>query len=347
MNNIICINESKKLALAAKYILQNREYIEEYSECKTSYGSTIIDCIRSCLENFDSRVGLYAACPQAYDLFEGLFNSVISEYHKVNLTNFSFRHDFGNPADLMDLPLRYDDKIISTRIRIARSVSNYPMAALLTSRQRLELESIFKEVFSSLSGDLAGVYKSLSEISPEEKEYLIKKHILFNDAKDKFLRSAGAYNDWPNVRGIFISYDSNLIIWCNEEDHLRIISMQKGANLKQVYDRLVRCVNIIESQIEFVMHKKFGYLTFCPTNIGTTLRASVHIRLPKISASGKLKQICDVMNLQIRGTNGEFSEVINGIYDISNMQRLGFTEWDLISNLYKSIANLLNYEEDY
>ena len=123
--------------------------------------------------------------------------------------------------------------------------------------------------------------------------------------------------------------DKNFIVWVNEEDHIRIISMQKGASLKQVWGRLVRAIHAMEKRIEFVYHPKFGNLTFCPTNIGTGLRASVHVKVPKIADSGKLKEICESMDLQPRGVHGEHTESVGGVYDISNKIRIGRTEWDL------------------
>jgi protein-arginine kinase len=107
-------------------------------------------------------------------------------------------------------------------------------------KQRLELESRIKEALSKLDGDLAGTYKSLVEMSYDERNKLIEEHILYNDADDKYLRSAGGYDDWPIGRGIFMNKEKNFIVWVNEEDHIRIISMQKGANLKQVWGRLIR-----------------------------------------------------------------------------------------------------------
>ncbi len=125
----------------------------------------------------------------------------------------------------------------------------------------------------------------------------------------------------------------NFIVWVNEEDHIRIISMQKGASLKQVWSRLVKAIKAIETKLEFVRHEKFGYLTFCPTNIGTSLRASVHVKVPKIAESGNLKEICESMMLQPRGVHGEHTESVGGIYDISNKVRIGRTEIDLIDTM--------------
>lgn len=102
-------------------------------------------------------------------------------------------------------------------------------------------------------------------------------------------------------RGIFMNKDKNFIVWVNEEDHIRIISMQKGASLKQVWRRLVNAIHAMETKLEFVRHDKFGYLTFCPTNIGTGLRASVHVKVPKTAEQGKLNEICAAADLQPRG----------------------------------------------
>lgn len=115
----------------------------------------------------------------------------------------------------------------------------------------MELEARIKEGLAKLDGELAGTYKSLTEMSYEERNQLIEEHILFNDAEDKYLNSAGGYNDWPIGRGIFMNHAKNFIVWVNEEDHIRIISMQKGASLKQVWDRLVK-VRIRKELLEVV-----------------------------------------------------------------------------------------------
>ena len=134
------------------------------------------------------------------------------------------------------------------------------------------------------------------------------------------------------------------VIWVNEEDHVRVISIEKGANVKQVYKRLVTGIQLLEKSLKFVFHEKFGYLTFCPTNIGTGLRASVHVRLPKLAASGKLKPMCESLNLQVRGVNGENTKSEGGIFDISNKARIGKTEFELVNSMCVGIKKLLDEE---
>jgi protein-arginine kinase len=141
-----------------------------------------------------------------------------------------------------------------------------------------------------------------------------------------------------------LNRSKTFVVWINEEDHIRIISIQKGSNLKQVYSRLVKGTKKLEKTLKFVYHEKFGYSTFCPTNIGTGLRASVHVKLPKLAASGKLNQMCESLNLQPRGIDGEHSESQDGIYDISNKIRIGKTEYELVYSMWTGIKTLLDAE---
>lgn len=316
----------------------------KWSCLETSHGTTFLDCIRSATHNPKSNVGLYAPDPEVYDLFCDLFHPVIADYHKVDVATLKSVHDLGDPSTLEDMSNEYAENIVSTRVRVGRTVKGYPMQAKLSREQRIELEGKIKEALSTLDGELAGTYKSLNEMTGEEKQGLIDEHLLFNDADDKCLRDANGYDDWPNGRGIFMNKDKNFLVWVNEEDHIRIISMQKGASLKEVMGRLVKAITEMEKKLEFVRHDKFGYLTFCPTNIGTGLRASVHVKVPKVADAGKLKEICEKFNLQPRGVNGEHTESVGGIYDISNKIRIGRTEAQLINDMWNGVKALLDEE---
>jgi len=334
-------HHGSKVSLTQKYLPAD---CWKWLSIKTSFGTTIQDCCKSAVENPDSNVGLYAPDPEVYDTFAELFHPVIAEYHKVDVATLKSVHDLGDAENLRDLPENYQEAIVSTRVRVGRTVKGYPMAGKLTKEKRIELEQKIKESLQTLDGDLAGTYKSLVDMTKEEKDALIEEHILYNDADDKYLRSAGGYNDWPTGRGIYMNNAKNFIVWVNEEDHIRIISMQKGASLKQVWGRLVRAIHAMETRVEFVYHPKFGNLTFCPTNIGTGLRASVHVKVPNTAASGKLDSICAGMDLQPRGIHGEHTESIGGVYDILNKIRIGRSELDLINTMWIGVEKLLDNE---
>merc|ERR1719187_2360054 len=114
--------------------------------------------------------------------------------------------------------------------------------------------------------------------------------------------------------------------------------MQKGGDLGQVFRRLTTAVNEIQKRIPFSHHDRLGFLTFCPTNLGTTIRASVHIALPKLAANRD--------NLQVRGTRGEHTEAEGGIYDISNKRRMGLTEFQAVKEMQDGIIELIKIEKE-
>ena len=183
-------------------------------------------------------------------------------------------------------------------------------------------------------------------MSKDVQQKLIDDHFLFKEG-DRFLQAANACRYWPAGRGIYHNNQKTFLVWCNEEDHLRIISMQMGGDLGQVYRRLTTAVNEIEKRIPFSHHDRLGFLTFCPTNLGTTIRASVHIKLPKLAANRtKLEEVAGRFNLQVRGTRGEHTEAEGGIYDISNKRRMGLTEYQAVKEMQDGILELIKIEKE-
>jgi len=130
-------------------------------------------------------------------------------------------------------------------------------------------------------------------LSNKEREQLIADHFLFKEG-DRFLEACNLNRDWPNGRGIFHNASKTFLVWVNEEDQLRIISMQPGADIGAVFERLSRGAADIEKIVKFAQDDHLGYITSCPTNCGTAMRASVHIKLVKLSKDmPKFKEIAD------------------------------------------------------
>ena len=126
-----------------------------------------------------------------------------------------------------------------------------------------------------------------------QQNQLIADHFLFKEG-DRFLDACGLNRDWPEGRGIFHNNDKTFLVWVNEEDQLRIISMQQGADIGAVFTRLSKAAAHIESVARFSLDESLGYITSCPTNLGTALRASVHIKLPNLGAKmDEFKAIAD------------------------------------------------------
>lgn len=166
---------------------------------------------------------------------------------------------------------------------------------------------------------------------------------------DRFLEACGLNRDWPSGRGIFHNKNKTFLVWVNEEDQLRIISMQPGADILAVFTRLATAASEIEKVAKFAHDDHLGYITSCPTNLGTALRASVHIKLPLLGNKAnkkKFDEIADKYYVQIRGIHGEHTETDDGIFDISNKRRLGRSEKDLVQDMYDGVKAMIAAEKE-
>lgn len=240
-----------------------------------------------------------------------------------------------------------DAKMIkSTRIRVGRNLKGFPLGPGISNEQRKQVESTVATALASFTGDLAGKYYPLNNLSEADRKKLIEDHFLFKEG-DRFLEACGLNRDWPNGRGIFHNNEKTFLVWVNEEDQLRIISMQNGADLRAVFERLCRACAHIEKVAQFSHNEHLGYITSCPTNLGTALRASVHIHLPLLGKQKDAFQaIADKYYVQIRGAHGEHTETDDHIYDISNKRRLGRSEAQLVQDMYDGVKAMISKEKE-
>jgi creatine kinase len=168
---------------------------------------------------------------------------------------------------------------------------------------------------------------------------------------DTYLLSAGIAKDWPHGRGVYVSEDKGFIIWCGEEDHLRIMCMEKGTILNKVFDRLKAALDVVNGieGLEFAISPDYGVVTSCPTNLGTGMRASLHIQLPNLTSDGtdtKAKEIAKPLGLSVRGLGGEHTPIgADGTVDISPSARFCIKEAEIITALYKGIEQLKAAED--
>lgn len=332
-------------SLLKKYL--TKEVVDQCKDKKTKLGATLWDVIQSGVANLDSGVGVYAPDAEAYTLFKPLFDPIIQDYHNGFGPNQKQpQTDLGEGKTHMLTDLDPEGKYInSTRIRCGRSLQGYPFNPCLTEANYKEMEGKVKQVFQEINDpELQGTYYPLQGMTKDVQNQLIADHFLFKEG-DRFLQEANACRYWPVGRGIYHNNNKTFLVWVNEEDHLRIISMQNGGNVGQVLERLIKGVKAIQNKVPFSRDDRLGWLTFCPTNLGTTVRASAHIKLPKVSAKPDFKKICDELKLQIRGIHGEHSESAGGVYDISNKARLGLTEFEAVKQFYDGVKHLIELEK--
>ncbi len=347
-------------SLAKKYL--TKEIYQKLIPLKTNSGFTLHDAVKSGIENPDSSIGIYAGDAESYELFFDLFKPIIEHYHGIKslpspihplVSKLSFTPIFVNDSleqfpdiNLPDLDPQ-NRYIISTRIRVARNLNGFPFTPIISQIDRKLVETITVEALKSIESPLIrGEYSSIEKsiiCSSSDKSYFKKG--------DRFQESAGINRDWPNCRGIFESYDKKFMVWVNEEDHLRVISISQTGNIADVFNRLMLGVKAIDKRlslknISFAYHPNLGYLTTCPSNLGTGIRASVHIKLPNLlKQRNLLNNAAEQLQLQIRGTKGEKTEVESAIFDISNSKRVGVTEAECCQILYNGICKIIKLEQ--
>jgi len=272
-------------------------------------------------------------------------DKIIESYHGHTPSDKHLSSMNVNELDCPDFPADEDAMINSTRIRVARNLADYPLGTSISAAHRLEVEAKVVKALGTFEGELKGKYYSLPTMSEADKASLIADHFLFKGG-DKYLQSCGLEREWPEGRGIFHNDAKTFLVWVNEEDQLRIISMQKGSNIRQVFERLTIASEKIEKIAKFQNDTHLGYISTCPTNLGTGMRASVHIHLPKLQKNqDKFNAIADKYFVQIRGAHGEHTETDDGIFDISNLRRLGRNEVQLTQDMYNGVKALITAEK--
>ena len=326
--------------------------------------AALLLCLNSGIENPDSGMGCYACQPEDYDRFKPFFSKALAKYHKVaedatHVNDWSLEGVEGLPEggvlDIAALGLPE----LSMRVRVGRNLKAFPLPGAMTQEDRCNMENFMLKAFENLisNPDYGGKYCSFTpghanEVSQEEYQALVDAHIAFKDmSADEYLLSAGIAQHWPHGRGVYISEDKGFIIWVGEEDHLRIMCMEKGTILNKVFDRLKGALDVVNGieGLEFAISDDYGVVTSCPTNLGTGMRASLHIQLPNLTADGtdkKAKAIAKPLGLSVRGLGGEHTPIgADGTVDISPSARFCIKEAEIITALYKGIEQLKLHED--
>ena len=190
-------------------------------------------------------------------------------------------------------------------------------------------------------------------IDDAKYQELVASHVMFKDMDaDPYLKSAGISSDWPYGRGCWMSDDGQKIIWIGEEDHLRIMVMKKGSLINEVFSELKTMLDLVETLevCKFAKDEQYGYITSCPTNLGTGMRASVHVKVPNLTKDGtdkRAKEVAGPLGLSVRGTGGEHTPIgADGTVDISPRARLFIKECEIVEALYKGVELLMKAEAE-
>lgn len=346
----------KHRSLTCKTLKANPDIYYRLCNKKTPMGFTFDQAIQAGLDAPHLGVGVVAGEAASYEVFKEIMDPVIEGWHGYKPTD-THRSDMDYTKLKMtpEQAAKFDKYVISTRIRAGRSIDGLALPPSTDRKQRRTVERLLSTALSNMQEDLAGKYYPLGHMTKEEEQQLIDDHFLFQKPDPRnVLANCGAARDWPDGRGIFHNKEKTFLVWVNEEDHMRCISMQQGGNVKEVFARFARAIASVEKSLKdsgygYAYSEHLGYITTCPSNVGTGMRASVMLKLPKLYKKigvHKLEEICDSMGLQARGAKGEHSPPgPNGEFDISNKGRIGASEVELVQRMIDGVDKLIKMEE--
>jgi protein arginine kinase len=229
--------------------------------------------------------------------------------------------------------------VITSRIRLARNLDKHPFPGWAKKAEREKILDVIQPAVKSLPEmSHAIINDSMDHFTPLEKQVLVEQHLI---SREHAAKNAGS--------GLVVNRPRTLSVMINEEDHLRIQAIRSGLQLKQLLKAVDKIDTELESHLEFAFSTQIGYLTACPTNVGTGMRASAMMHLPALVLSEQITQIIKAVNrigLAVRGLYGEGTEALGNLFQISNQMTLGETESEIVERLTKVINQIVEHEEN-
>ncbi|WP_437207199.1 protein arginine kinase [Planctomicrobium sp. SH664] len=228
------------------------------------------------------------------------------------------------------------DIVVSSRIRLARNLAEFPFPSRADEKTRFEVNTILRDHIARLSVDPPLDYVDVADLSKVNRLFLVERQLISREHAE----SQGA-------RGACIGRQETVSLMINEEDHLRMQVMRSGYALESCWEQINSIDDELEQRVAFAFSDEFGYLTACPTNAGTGMRVSVMLHLPALVMTKEIQKVFQAMHkmsLAVRGLYGEGSQAMGDFYQISNQVTLGKSEEQIIQNLKRVVPDILSYE---
>jgi protein arginine kinase len=232
------------------------------------------------------------------------------------------------------------DIVISSRIRLARNLADFPFIARATDSDRDEIGRILRERVEKLhlAGRFAGqlIYVDVRALEEVDRKFLVERQLISRE-----------HAEAEGARGVVIDPREQVSVMINEEDHLRIQVMKSGLDLTAAWEQINELDDLIEARVTYAYNDRFGYLTACPTNVGTGIRVSVMLHLPALVITRQIDKVfrsLQKISLAVRGLYGEGSQATGDFYQVSNQVTLGLSEDELIKKVADVVPVLIDYE---
>ncbi|MBP8259543.1 MAG: protein arginine kinase [Verrucomicrobia bacterium] len=243
-----------------------------------------------------------------------------------------------SPADASRRTGPHDRIVLTSRVRLARNLKSFAFPGWAKKAERLQLLDLIRQAVASLPPLQDGFAESMDVLSPLDKQILVERHLI---SREHAARNAGS--------GWLLSRDEVLSVMINEEDHLRMQVLLPGLQIRQAWETINQFDSSLEKLLDYAFSPEIGYLTACPTNVGTGIRVSAMLHLPGLVLAEHINQIIQAVNklsFAVRGFYGEGTEALGNIFQVSNQMTLGEAEIEIVERLIKVLAQVIESEEN-
>ena len=228
--------------------------------------------------------------------------------------------------------------VVSSRIRLARNLARTPFPGWAKRAERMETLGLIRPALESLDEMREAYAQNLTELTALERQVLVERHLI---SREHAAKGAGS--------AVVMNVEQTLSFMVNEEDHLRMQAIRCGLQLREAYATVEKCDADLSRVLDFAYHEELGYLTACPTNVGTGMRASAMLHLPGLVMSDLINKTINSVNkigLAVRGLHGEGTEAMGNLFQVSNQTTLGECEEKIIDRLHDVIVHIVEHEEN-
>jgi len=228
------------------------------------------------------------------------------------------------------------DIVMSSRIRLARNLAQFPFPSRCSDSSRAEIEALLRQIIERLPLPKPLYYFRLDNLETLDRQFLVERQLISRELAESH-----------GHRGVGISESETISLMVNEEDHLRMQVLRSGLALDECWQEIDAIDDAIEAEVNYAFSEQLGYLTSCPTNVGTGIRVSVLLHLPALVITKEVQKVFQALQkigLAVRGLYGEGSQAMGDFYQISNQATLGMSEKDLIKKVKDVVPNILAYE---
>ena len=228
------------------------------------------------------------------------------------------------------------DIVMSSSVRLARNLAHYPFVSRANEQEKTEIEKFLKDRIATVPVGKSLEYIDVGHLEEVDRQFLVERQLISRE-----------HADAQGARGVAIDGLEQVSLMVNEEDHLRIQCMHSGLDLKGAWEQINTVDEQIEKVVPYAFHPRWGYLTACPTNVGTGIRVSVMLHLPALVMTRQIEKVFRSLHkiqLAVRGLYGEGSQAMGDFYQISNQTTLGKNEEELIEQVGDVVPVLIDYE---